>query len=239
LRKLHESGANISLVVDSINQMQLIDDAMKKLEKPLRIIIEMDMSLKILNDMIHLGVRRSPVRTIKDLQTILRASHSFSNLKINGVMCYDAAVAGLTDNNPFKKMLNPLAHGVRKMVAVYAANLRAQIPAVFREAELPLNIFNAGGTGSINYNYSMGNEPRTLLTDTTPTELTIGSGLLCSSLFDCYSNLKDSFYFEPSLFFALQVTRTYDPNYVTCFGGGYIASGEPGWDRVPTAVLPK
>lgn len=229
LRKLHESGAKVSLVVDSVDQMKLIDDSMKGLTKPFSIVIEMDMSLRLVRDLVHLGVRRSPVRTIADLRAILEAARSYPNLKVIGVMAYEAAVAGLTDHNPHKKMLNPIATLVRKAVASYAAKLRAEVPKVFEEAGIPLKIFNGGGTGSVNY----------AVNEKALTEVTTGSGLLCSHLFDYYSNLKDAFYFEPSIYFALQTTRTSDPGYITCLGGGYIASGEPGWDRVPKPVMPE
>ena len=85
-------------------------------------------------------------------------------------------------------------------------------------------ILNGGGTGSLNY----------AAADPSLTEVTAGSGLLCSHLFDYYSNIR----FEPSCFFALQVVRSSDSGFVTCQGGGYIASGEPGWDRVPVPWLP-
>jgi hypothetical protein len=45
--------------------------------------------------------------------------------------------------------------------------------------------------------------------------------------------------FEPALGFALEVSRASDPDYVTCLGGGIIASGEPGWDRVPLPFYPE
>ncbi len=229
LRELHESGAKVSLVVDSVDQMKLVSEAMKELKTPFPVVIEMDMSLRPMRDLVHLGVRRSPVRTTDDLRTLLKASRDYPNLQVIGVMAYEAAVAGLTDNNPHKKMLNPVATLVRKMVISYAAKLRAEVPKIFEEVGIPLKIFNGGGTGSINY----------AVNEKDLTEVTMGSGLLCSHLFDYYSNLKDTFYFEPSIYFALQTTRTSDPGYITCLGGGYIASGEPGWDRVPKPVMPE
>lgn len=229
LRELHESGANVSLVVDSVDQIELISEAMKELRSPFPVVIEMDMSLRPMRNLVHLGVRRSPVRTADDLRIILKATHEYLNLQVIGVMAYEAAVAGLTDKNPHKKMLNPIANLVRKMVVLHAAKLRATIPKIFKEVGIPLKIFNGGGTGSVNY----------AVNEKDLTEVTVGSGLLCSHLFDYYSNLKDAFYFEPSLYFALQTTRTSDPGYITCLGGGYIASGEPGWDRLPKPVMPE
>ena len=36
--------------------------------------------------------------------------------------------------------------------------------------------------------------------------------------------------------YALPVVRRPAPGVVTAFGGGYVASGEPGWSRVPSPV---
>ena len=44
---------------------------------------------------------------------------------------------------------------------------------------------------------------------------------------------------EPSLFFALEVTRIAGPGFVTLSGGGYIASGSAGPDKQPLPVFPK
>ncbi|HEX2549815.1 MAG TPA: amino acid deaminase/aldolase, partial [Gammaproteobacteria bacterium] len=39
--------------------------------------------------------------------------------------------------------------------------------------------------------------------------------------------------------FALEATRRSDPQYITCLGGGYIASGTPALDRLPRPVMPE
>jgi D-serine deaminase-like pyridoxal phosphate-dependent protein len=43
---------------------------------------------------------------------------------------------------------------------------------------------------------------------------------------------------EPAAFFALEVTRRPTARMVTCLGGGYVASGPPGWDKIPRPWLP-
>ena len=42
----------------------------------------------------------------------------------------------------------------------------------------------------------------------------------------------------PAAYFALQVVRISDPGFVTCHGGGYIASGATGADRSPIPAAP-
>jgi D-serine deaminase-like pyridoxal phosphate-dependent protein len=54
-------------------------------------------------------------------------------------------------------------------------------------------------------------------------------------LFDHYS----SFELLPAAGFALAVDRKPSPRIVTALGGGYIASGPPGRDRLPEPYLPR
>ena len=61
-----------------------------------------------------------------------------------------------------------------------------------------------------------------------------GSGFLDSHLFDAYRGLS----LRPAAYFALQVVRRPGPGLRTCHGGGYIASGACGRDRLPVPALP-
>jgi len=101
---------------------------------------------------------------------------------------------------------------------------RAATVAALADAGFKLEIINGGGTGSLDFSAR----------EACLTELTVGSALLCSHLFDYYSNLR----FSPAAYFALQATRRSDLRYITCLGGGYVASGDPGWDKVPIPVYP-
>ena len=87
------------------------------------------------------------------------------------------------------------------------------------------SLVNGGGTGSLDANAS---EPAL-------TEIAAGSGFLASHLFDHYRGLS----LRPAAFFALQVVRKPAPGFVTCHGGGLIASGAPGRDRLPIPVYPE
>ena len=87
---------------------------------------------------------------------------------------------------------------------------------------------NGGGTGSLD----------TTTRATGVTESTAGSAFLKPHLFDYYSNAHVRA-LEPAAFFALEVTRRPAPDIVTCLGGGYVASGPPGIDKVPRPWLPR
>lgn len=224
LRALHEQGKTVALVIDSGQGLVRVAEQMRQVAKPFRVVIDVDVSLRLLGGLLHFGVRRSPVRSARDVARLLNEAAKHPEIKAVGAMAYEAQVAGLGDRNPFKKLVNPIAHLIRKASVKAVAETREEVAQLFIERGINAEIMNGGGTGSLNY----------AAEETALTELSAGSGLLCSHLFDYYSNV----HFEPACFFALQVVRSSDNGYVTCQGGGYVASGEPGWDRVPRPWLP-
>ena len=66
------------------------------------------------------------------------------------------------------------------------------------------------------------------------TEVAAGSGLLAPTLFDHYQ----SFAPRPAAFYGLPVTRRPSPQVATVHGGGFVASGPAGKDRLPTPWAP-
>ncbi|MGH3658455.1 MAG: amino acid deaminase/aldolase, partial [Micromonosporaceae bacterium] len=100
---------------------------------------------------------------------------------------------------------------------------RSAAVAAVREIA-PLRFVNAGGTGSIELSAG----------DPAATEITAGSGLYGPALFDTYRVWKP----RPAALFALSVVRRPAPRIATVHGGGWIASGAAGKDRLPTPYLP-
>jgi D-serine deaminase-like pyridoxal phosphate-dependent protein len=222
LRALHEAGTTVSLVVDGTAGIDALAAAMAGVAAPFRCVIELDASWRPFGA--HVGVRRSPVRSAEDLARVLAHVRSHPQLRCIGVMSYEAHIAGLPDRNPYQRTMSPAYRLVRRLAIKPLARLRAQVADVFADAGVELELFNGGGTGSLTWAAS---EPHL-------TELTAGSGLLCSHLFDYYTN----FSLEPAGFFATQVVRSSDRGFVTCQGGGWVASGEAGADRLPRPHLP-
>lgn len=225
LRELVERGKRVMLMCDHREQLAAAAAAMAGARAPLPIAIELDLALRLPGLGAHLGARRSPVRTDADLRALIREARGRPELRLAGCMGYESQVAGLGDRNPFKRALNPVAGLVRRISMRMIARRRARARALFEREHVVLDLFNGGGSGSLNLAAA---EPAL-------TELSAGSGLLDPHLFDYYSNIR----FEPACFFALQAVRRSDPGFVTCQGGGYIASGEPGWDRVPRPWRPE
>ena len=224
LKDLHSKGKRITLVIDGVAAVSKLADFMKGCSAPFPVIIEMDASLKLLHGLLHIGVRRSPIMTPSDLLQLAREVLRHKELVLAGVMAYEAQVAGMGDQSPFRRFLNPLIKLIHEMSVTSVSHRRSQIPGVFNQLGLPLQIFNGGGTGSLNYSVK----------ETWLTELTAGSAFLCPHLFDYYSNVS----FEPACFFALQAVRVPSPHIITCQGGGYVASGQPGADKLPLPYLP-
>jgi D-serine deaminase-like pyridoxal phosphate-dependent protein len=67
------------------------------------------------------------------------------------------------------------------------------------------------------------------------TEVTAGSGFYDSVLFDHYRSLD----LRPAAAFAMPVVRKPGRGTATVLGGGYVASGAPGRDRLPEPYLPR
>lgn len=174
-------------------------------------------------DRVHLGVRRSPVRdgaTAVALADRARAS----GLVVDAVMAYEAQVAGLADESRESAWLDPVRRLVRRRSQPFVAARRREVVAALRAAGHPIALVNGGGTGSVGETSA----------DGTVTEVTVGSGFLAPHLFDGYRALP----LEPAAFFALAVARTPDRGFVTCFSGGFIASGASGADRLPRVHCP-
>jgi D-serine deaminase-like pyridoxal phosphate-dependent protein len=224
LHALYEEGKKICVVVDCVSHLQALSKYFVDKTNPLRLIVDVDASLRLLGGLIHIGVRRSPIRNSDQVIEFIKEIRKFSGLRFSGLMVYEAQVAGLGDQNPFKKFLNPLFHLIRKVSVSHVQKLRQELAIRLQSEKIECEIFNGGGTGSFNFAV---NEPSL-------TEVTAGSALFCSSLFDYYSNIS----FDPSCYFVLQAVRSPDPGTLTCQGGGYIASGEPGWDRLPVPAWP-
>ena len=87
-----------------------------------------------------------------------------------------------------------------------------------------LEFVNGGGTGSLHLTS----------VDGQLTELAGGSGLYGPTLFDAYR----AFAPRPAMYLVTAVVRRPSPMHATVFSGGYVASGPPGWSRVPMPVWP-
>ena len=138
-------------------------------------------------------------------------------------MGYEGQIAGLGDSPAGKPLAGAVLRWMQRRSAQELAARRAN--AVAEVAQLAeLEFVNGGGTGSI----------ETTGFDDSVTEVAAGSGLIGPTLFDNYRRFAP----RPAVLFALPVVRKPKRGMATLFGGGYIASGAAGKDRLPTPYLP-
>jgi D-serine deaminase-like pyridoxal phosphate-dependent protein len=208
---LRELGSDPALL-DAVTLM--VDDAAQLDLAPrgARVCLDVDASLRL--GRLHLGVRRSPLRTPEDAAALAGAAEQ-RGLRVVGVMFYEAQIAGLPDTSPAVRL-------VKKRSAAELAVRRGRVVEAVEKSTGPLEIVNSGGTGSLEVSAA----------DPVVTEVTAGSGLYMPTLFDRY----DAFTARPALYFALPVVRRPAPGIVTLFGGGYVASGPAGKTRLPSPV---
>ncbi|MEK7435189.1 MAG: alanine racemase [Cyanobacteriota bacterium] len=225
LFSIQKKGANISLAIDSIEHIDIIQKKAEENDSKIKIVIDIDASLRFLDSKINLGVRRSSIKNLETLEKLLLKIKESKNVQLEGIMLYEAQIAGVTDNGSYKAYENIIKTQIKKISIPKVENFRKACLNLVKKHGFEIEIINGGGTGSI---FS------TALDDSV-TEVTIGSGFLCSHLFSNYKTIN----LTPALFFALQVVRKPSDDYITCLGGGFIASGSIGKDKQPEVFLPK
>jgi D-serine deaminase-like pyridoxal phosphate-dependent protein len=222
LGRIEADGAPI-LMVDSVEQLDLIETAVGAPARPVRVCIEVDMSWWPLGGRVKIGVRRSPIRTPQQAQALAREVVRRPGLELAALMGYEAHIAGLGDKPLGKRAQEPVIRFIKRRSAAEIAERRADVVAAVRELA-PVEIVNGGGTGSIH----------TTTREDVITEITAGSGFYAPTLFDRYS----SFRLTPAAMFAMPVVRRPSGSVATLLGGGYPASGAAGRDRLPSPHLP-
>ncbi|QKW07596.1 amino acid deaminase/aldolase [Streptomyces sp. NA04227] len=191
---------------------------------PLRVCLELDASLRLASGRLHVGARRSPVHSPDQAVRLARAVQNDPRFRLVGLMAYEGQIAGIGDNRPGFPLTR---FGVQAMQRASAAELRerrAETVAAVR-AIAPLEFVNGGGTGSLELT----------ATEDAVTEVAAGSGLLAPTLFDHYTRFRP----KSAAYFVLSVVRRPSPRHATVLGGGWIASGPAGADRLPQPVWPR
>jgi D-serine deaminase-like pyridoxal phosphate-dependent protein len=218
----------VVLMVDSVEGAEVVARAGRDVGVRLPVAIDIDAGWHPVRRL-TVGPRRSPICTPEEAAALARALLAEPHLQLVGLMAYEGQVAGVGDKVPGRPLRTA---AVRGMQAASMRELRNRLPKVVAAvgAELArdgqqLELVNGGGTGSLARTAAAG----------AVTELAAGSGLYAPTLFDTYRSLS----LRPAAMFALPVVRRPGPGVVTLLGGGYIASGPHGSDRVPRPVLPK
>ena len=210
----------ITVMVDSRAHLDLIEAAGSG---PVHVCLDVDAGWWPLGGRIKVGVKRSPVRTPEQGAALAADAVARPGIELVGLMAYEAHIAGVGDAPPGRRAYGAAVRAMQRASARELASRRAAVVAAVRRVH-DLDFVNGGGTGSVE---------RTAA-EAAVTEVTAGSGLYGPTLFDAYR----AFDVRPAALFALPVVRKASPASATVLGGGYLASGTGGSDRLPRPVLP-
>ncbi len=223
LARSEERAAAITLMIDSVEQLDLIDAVAPPAGRAtLRICLDLDASWRPFRGA-HIGVRRSPLHEPGDVGALAATVAGRPGYRLVGVMSYEAQIAGLGDAPPGRPMYGRMLRFVQRQSYRDLLHRRGAAVKAARE-HADLEFVNGGGTGSLAVTAA---EPAV-------TEVTAGSGLYGPTLFDAYRSWRP----VPAAYFALSVVRRPAPGLVTVHGGGWIASGPGEASRLPRPVLP-
>jgi D-serine deaminase-like pyridoxal phosphate-dependent protein len=224
LKALADTGANVTVMVDSVEQLDLIDRSqIGRGGAPLRVCIDVDAGWWILGGRVRVGAKRSPVHTPEQAAALAREILAREGLRLVGIMSYEAQIAGLGDTPVGRPLRARAIRAIQALSVRELAGRRAAAVAAVEEVS-PLEFVNGGGTGSLESSSAEG----------VVTELTAGSGLYGPALFDSYR----AFTPRPAALFALPIVRRPGRGVVTALGGGYLASGPADAARLPVPHLP-
>lgn len=211
----------ITLMVDDPAQLDLVDSVRSSPVVPLRVALDVDAGLSVGGR--HVGPKRSPLRDPSAVAALARDVVARRGLRLVGVMTYEGQVAGLPDVVPARPARSVVIRRVKSASARQLERRRREVAAAIRDVG-ELEFWNAGGTGSV----------ETTTADPVVTEVAAGSGLLAPTLFDHYRGFDP----RPAAFFAVPVVRRPSDQVVTVHGGGFVASGAAGRDRLPVPWAP-
>jgi D-serine deaminase-like pyridoxal phosphate-dependent protein len=215
-------GASITLMVDCIEHIERIEAIAQRQGTRLPVCLEIDMSLNIPG--LHFGVWRSPLHTPEQARPLIERIQCSQYVRLDGLMGYEAQIAGMGDNVPGQRIKNTLVRILKRRSRQDVAERRAAFGALIKTYGETLRFVNGGGTGSI----------ATTAQEEDVTEITVGSGFYAPMLFDYYRD----FHYQPAAGFAIEIVRHPQPTIYTCSGGGYIASGAIGREKLPRPYLP-
>lgn len=223
LLSLTKNNQTVTLMIDSVEHAKHLEKIAKDEDHFFLVCIDIDLSSNMYG--IHFGVHRSPIKTTEQAIALIDRIASSPYLRLDGVMGYEAQIAGVTDNNPTHKIKNKIIRHFKRRSSRDILHKRKAIIDAIKAKGITLRLINGGGTGSLHQTTQ----------EEHITEVTVGSGFFNPHLFDYYNDLQ----LQPALLFAIEITRIPSKHLFTCLGGGYIASGATGADRQPTIHLPK
>jgi D-serine deaminase-like pyridoxal phosphate-dependent protein len=217
------------LMVDDRPHLDLIEGTIGAGPAEVRVCLDIDVGWWPLGGRLaRIGPKRSPVREPARAKRMAEEIEARPGTRLAGLMAYEGHIAGVGDRIPGRPLRSA---AIRRMQSASERDIRKRLPRIVAAVQdalaatgRELEFVNGGGTGSLARTAAAG----------AVTELTAGSGFYAPALFDNYRSLD----LTPAAFFVLPIVRRPKSAISTVLGGGYLASGPAGGDRLPTPHLP-
>jgi D-serine deaminase-like pyridoxal phosphate-dependent protein len=216
------AASAITLMVDHVDHLDVVDSVRHSLAVPVRVAIDVDAGLHLGGR--HVGPKRSPLHDTASVVALARRVLDRRGFRLVGVMTYEGQVAGLPDDVPRQRARSLVVRGLKQASVTQLESRRREVADALAPL-VELELWNAGGSGSV----------EATAADPVVTEVAAGSGLLVPALFDHYQSFEP----RPAAFFGVPVVRRPSADLATVHGGGLVASGAAGRDRLPTPWLPE
>jgi D-serine deaminase-like pyridoxal phosphate-dependent protein len=217
------NGKTITLMIDSIEHVAQLEKVAQRFDVRLPLCLDIDMALQVPG--LHFGTWRSPVKTPSSARRIIERILASKYVYLDGLMGYEAQIAGVGDNVPGQAAKNALIQQLKRRSVKEVAERRLALVELIRSYGISLRFVNGGGTGSLSSTSQ----------EEVVTEITVGSGFYSPTLFDLYREFR----YQPAAGYAIEIVRRAAPHIYTCLGGGYIASGSAGKEKLPQPYLPE
>jgi D-serine deaminase-like pyridoxal phosphate-dependent protein len=201
------AGKSLTLMVDCPEHAVRLGSIARQMDLVLPVCLDLDVSSRWPG--VHFGVRRSPIDGVGPALALLDALEGQRHLRLDGLMGYEAQIAGLPDRSAGSPLRSAAVRALKRRSVREVALRRAAVVAAIERRSRPLRFVNGGGTGSL----------ETTRREACVTELTAGSGFYSPGLFDGYRRFRH----VPAAGFAVEITRRPAPHVFTCHGGGYVA----------------
>jgi D-serine deaminase-like pyridoxal phosphate-dependent protein len=215
------AAAAVTLMVDDVAHLDVIDSVRSSKAVQIRVALDIDAGLRLGNQ--HVGPKRSPLYDASAVTSLARAVVAREGFHLVGVMTYEGQVAGVPDDVPSQRAKSMVVRRLKQASVAQLDVRRRAINEALRSI-VDLEFWNAGGSGSV----------ESTVADPAVTEVAAGSGLLVPGLFDHYQSFSP----RPAAFFGVRVSRKPSPTLATVHGGGLVASGPAGADRLPLPWAP-
>jgi D-serine deaminase-like pyridoxal phosphate-dependent protein len=181
MARMAKAGRRVMLMADCLEHLKALSLAGQKVGTEILACLEVDMAYRPLGaGAVHLGLRRSPLRTPDEALALVRSAKGLPNVRINSIMGYEGHIAGTSDNVPGKSLNNALMRFVKRQSIHEFTPRRDGVVKALRAEGLQLEIVNGGGSGSL----------VSTLMDPLVNEVTVGSGFYCSALFHHFREVE-------------------------------------------------